>query len=388
MFLSSLTSITLKFYQSVHRHFSAIRLFYGHHRICSLRIFQSKIFVHNDACIFGSPKQSNYNLQETPKQVLEQIENLPLHLQVCLFSLNSIPLYFAIYISNIAKVKTKLNCSTVLKIGELEQMVGVWNTGTGGNETISLSESSMTSNFSKLAAVFAHLAQRVTQSQRKAQNSQVSLLPALRICQFVFHECTATIVKLLIIECVFIWWPKPVFCYTSLPSAFETRNCWLKRLFSLAACKGFPERTHKSAVVSLWLECYFPANVSLGLDFWEGYRSHETRGGSHIVRQKTKRRSLPISTWRETNEKCAVLRSEIPSSMCAKLRTVAASNNRDHARNLSYHCLLALHIWWFHSSRTSRSWWIIQSTQHYRRGCNSSNSPWPCLLIFFMLICF
>jgi len=38
-----------------------------------------------------------------------------------------------------------------------------------------------------------------------------------------------------------------------------------------------------------------------------------------------------------------VVRSEIPSGMCAKLRTVAASN-RDHARNLSYYCLLALHI--------------------------------------------
>jgi len=39
-----------------------------------------------------------------------------------------------------------------------------------------------------------------------------------------------------------------------------------------------------------------------------------------------------------------LLRLEIPSGMCAKLRTVAASNNRDHARNLSYCCLLALHI--------------------------------------------
>ena len=29
--------------------------------------------------------------------------------------------------------------------------------------------------------------------------------------------------------------------------------------------------------------------------------------------------------------------------MCAKLCTIAASNNRDHARNLSYYCLLALH---------------------------------------------
>ena len=69
-----------------------------------------------------------------------------------------------------------------------------------------------------------------------------------------------------------------------------------------------------------------------------------------------------------------LLRSEIPSGMCAKLRTVAASNNRDHARNLSYYCLLALHIKSCYSSRTSRSWWITQSTQHHRRGCNSVKS--------------
>ena len=78
--------------------------------------------------------------------------------------------------------------------------------------------------------------------------------------------------------------------------------------------------------------------------------------------------------------------------MCAKLRTVAA---RDHARNLSLHtlvvtfnrshvnigrattsqCLLLLlaraTIFWCYSSRTSRSWWITQSTQHHRRGCNN-----------------
>ena len=35
-----------------------------------------------------------------------------------------------------------------------------------------------------------------------------------------------------------------------------------------------------------------------------------------------------------------LLRSEIPSGMCAKLRTVAASNNRDHARNLSSRTLV------------------------------------------------
>ena len=63
--------------------------------------------------------------------------------------------------------------------------------------------------------------------------------------------------------------------------------------------------------------------------------------------------------------------SEIPSGMCAKLRTVAASNNRDRARNLSHYCLLAPHILCCYSSCTSRSWWTTQSTQHHRRGCNN-----------------
>ena len=71
-----------------------------------------------------------------------------------------------------------------------------------------------------------------------------------------------------------------------------------------------------------------------------------------------------------------LLRSEIPSGKRAKLRTVAAGNNRDHARNLSYYCLLALHIWCCYSSRTSRSWWITQSTQHHRRGCNKPKPMW------------
>ena len=93
-----------------------------------------------------------------------------------------------------------------------------------------------------------------------------------------------------------------------------------------------------------------------------------------------------------------LLRSDIPSGMCAKLRTVATSNNRDHARNLSSRTLVimfnrshvnigrattsqslllllarATHIY-FCSSRTSRSWWIIQSTQRHRRGCNSTKN--------------
>ena len=37
-----------------------------------------------------------------------------------------------------------------------------------------------------------------------------------------------------------------------------------------------------------------------------------------------------------------LLRSEIPSGVCAKLRTVAVSNNRDHARNLSLRTLVIM----------------------------------------------
>ena len=56
--------------------------------------------------------------------------------------------------------------------------------------------------------------------------------------------------------------------------------------------------------------------------------------------------------------------------MCAKLRTAAASNNRDHPTRSLYYWLFAPHIY-FCSSCTSRLWWITQSTQHHRRGCNN-----------------
>ena len=38
-----------------------------------------------------------------------------------------------------------------------------------------------------------------------------------------------------------------------------------------------------------------------------------------------------------------LLRTEIPSGMCAELRTVAASNNRDHPTRSFYYCLFAPH---------------------------------------------
>jgi len=42
-------------------------------------------------------------------------------------------------------------------------------------------------------------------------------------------------------------------------------------------------------------------------------------------------------------------------------------------RNLSYYCLLAppIHIFVFRPHPVRGDWWITQSTQHHRRGCNN-----------------
>jgi len=94
-----------------------------------------------------------------------------------------------------------------------------------------------------------------------------------------------------------------------------------------------------------------------------------------------------------------MLRSESPSGKCAKLHTVATSNNRDHTpwslfayaivtlnrsqvstgrdstpQALCY-CLFAPQYGCY-SSCTSRSWWIAHSTQRQRRGCNTNNVAW------------
>jgi len=73
----------------------------------------------------------------------------------------------------------------------------------------------------------------------------------------------------------------------------------------------------------------------------------------------------------QTLNKSILLRSEIPSGICAKLRTAYAQS---FAFTCHDHSIIAcsLHIYvWCCSSRTSRSWWITQSTQHHRRGCNN-----------------
>jgi len=86
--------------------------------------------------------------------------------------------------------------------------------------------------------------------------------------------------------------------------------------------------------------------------------AYPVRGESHNQRNATgevattsppfynePHRSHVLCVKAELGTTSTLLRSEIPSGKYAKLRTVAASNNRDQiARNLSYYCLLALHI--------------------------------------------
>ena len=60
--------------------------------------------------------------------------------------------------------------------------------------------------------------------------------------------------------------------------------------------------------------------------------------------------------------------------MCAKLRTVTASNNRDHASQSLLLLLARVTYIYCCSSRISLSWWIPQSTQHHQRGCNNISS--------------
>ena len=78
---------------------------------------------------------------------------------------------------------------------------------------------------------------------------------------------------------------------------------------------------------------------------------------------------------------CILLRSEIPSGMCAPWQQATIEIKASHrgskqqSRSPDEITLLLLvrttHIY-FCSSRTSHSWWITQSTQRHRRGCNNS----------------
>ena len=59
------------------------------------------------------------------------------------------------------------------------------------------------------------------------------------------------------------------------------------------------------------------------------------------------------------------------SGKCAKLHTVAASNNRDHALRSLYYCLFAPLIYGCCFKCTFHSWWTAHSAQRQRRGCNN-----------------
>jgi len=65
------------------------------------------------------------------------------------------------------------------------------------------------------------------------------------------------------------------------------------------------------------------------------------------------------SPWKQTCQ--VVLRSQSQSGMCAKLRTVAASNDRDHPTRSLFYCLFVPRIYRCCSSRTFRSLWTVHS---------------------------
>jgi len=73
-----------------------------------------------------------------------------------------------------------------------------------------------------------------------------------------------------------------------------------------------------------------------------------------------------------------VLRSESPSGKCAKLHTLAASNNRDHLTRSLYYCLFAPHNLTFNAMPAGRcnnissfSQWTALIARSFCEGCTS-----------------
>ena len=94
--------------------------------------------------------------------------------------------------------------------------------------------------------------------------------------------------------------------------------------------------------------------------------------GRSIFLQQSKPRSFTESVpWWLTSCNELVLRSEIPSGKCAKLHTMAASNNRDHPTRSLYYCLFAPHIYSvFLHAHSVRGESHIQRNANRPRGCN------------------
>jgi len=72
---------------------------------------------------------------------------------------------------------------------------------------------------------------------------------------------------------------------------------------------------------------------------------------------------------------------ESPSGTCAKLRTVAASNNKRSHATITLLLLVRTAYIWCYSSWTSRSWWITHLTQCHWRGCNTGNAMQSSIVI-------
>ena len=66
-----------------------------------------------------------------------------------------------------------------------------------------------------------------------------------------------------------------------------------------------------------------------------------------------------------------VMRSESLRGKCAKLHTVAASNNRDQPTRSLYYCMFVPHLCGCCFSYTSRLWWMKHLTQHQWKGYNN-----------------
>jgi len=70
-----------------------------------------------------------------------------------------------------------------------------------------------------------------------------------------------------------------------------------------------------------------------------------------------------------------LLRSESPSSKCAKLhnvqQTTTKTTHRDHSVTA---CSRLIYIYMCCSLRTFRSWWTVHSAQHQQGGCNNSKT--------------
>jgi len=122
--------------------------------------------------------------------------------------------------------------------------------------------------------------------------------------------------------------------------------------------------------------------------FWQSIKKYVTLSYFVFIFLDVYNTWIDLITYNFYSANFKLLRLESPSGMCAKLRTVAASNNRDHATRSLYYCLFAPHICWCCSSRTFRSWRTAHSVQRQRRCCNKIMNYLGYILHRFAVVAF